>query len=89
MIYICSSVCAVVCYQSFFDCVCVVFYVFYSLVSSIVWLAMMMSTAVIALLSSVLLGHLLSFHIYLSKWQKLVEAYAVIGTLTALLFILL
>ena len=45
----------------------VVFHVFYKPVSSIVWLVLMMFTALLALLSCGLLGHLLSFHIYLSK----------------------
>jgi len=54
----------VICVSVLFD---VVFYIFYCQVSSVVWLVMMMFTAVLALLSCALLGHLLSFHIYLSK----------------------
>ena len=48
-------------------CLFVVFHMFYCQVSSVAWLAMMMFTAVLALVSCGLLGHLLSFHIYLSK----------------------
>ena len=48
-------------------CVCAVFYLFFSPVSNVAWLVMMMFTAVLALLACGLLIHLLSFHVYISK----------------------
>jgi len=55
---------------------CVVFYLFYTPVSSIVWLVLMMFTAVLSLLCCGLLGHLLSFHIYLSKYKNYSSHYS-------------
>lgn len=56
--------------------VVVVFRLFFSPVPAIAWLVMMMVSAVLALTAFLLLGHLLCFHIYLSKYGFLLKCFA-------------